>query len=218
MCSLCQCAVFVRLSSLSACSRYHCSLCHSLFFRCLFFVIICFLVSFCSLPLSILSLEFRKSQRAVENRENWRKLVEKSSVVPQRPSCLRDWCCWWHSLSVPSLSSSILCYCEVFVFVYSLSVFLLCHRLFSVSVEVFVFVYSLSVSLLCHRLFFVSVKSLSLSILCQCLFFVIVYSLSAWSLCLTNWSTNNFIYLAVLVSDTRISRWWRHIVMYSSLW
>ena len=30
-------------------------------------------------------LEFGRSQRAVENRENWRKLVAKSSVVPQRP-------------------------------------------------------------------------------------------------------------------------------------
>ena len=36
------------------------------------------------------SLEFAKSQRAVENREKWRKLVAKSSVVPQRPSRLRD--------------------------------------------------------------------------------------------------------------------------------
>ena len=35
-------------------------------------------------------LEFAKSQRAVENREKWRKLVVKSSVVPQRPSWLRD--------------------------------------------------------------------------------------------------------------------------------
>ena len=31
-------------------------------------------------------LEFAKSQRAVENRDKWRKLVAKSSVVPQRPS------------------------------------------------------------------------------------------------------------------------------------
>ena len=30
-------------------------------------------------------LEFAKSQRAVENTEKWRKLVAKSSVVPQRP-------------------------------------------------------------------------------------------------------------------------------------
>ena len=29
------------------------------------------------------SLEFAKSQRAVENREEWRKLIVKSSVVPQ---------------------------------------------------------------------------------------------------------------------------------------
>ena len=35
-------------------------------------------------------LECAKSQRAVENREKWRKLVVKSSVVPQRPSRLRD--------------------------------------------------------------------------------------------------------------------------------
>ena len=28
-------------------------------------------------------LEFAKSQRAVENREKWRKLVAKSSVVPK---------------------------------------------------------------------------------------------------------------------------------------
>ena len=32
-------------------------------------------------------LEFGKSQRAVENREKWRKLVAKLSVVPQRPCC-----------------------------------------------------------------------------------------------------------------------------------
>ena len=30
-------------------------------------------------------LEFAKSQRAVENREKWRKLVVKSSVIPERP-------------------------------------------------------------------------------------------------------------------------------------
>ena len=35
-------------------------------------------------------LEFSKSQRAVENREKWRKLVAKSSVVLQRSSWLRD--------------------------------------------------------------------------------------------------------------------------------
>ena len=31
-------------------------------------------------------LEFTKSKRAMENREKWRKLVAKLSVVPQRPS------------------------------------------------------------------------------------------------------------------------------------
>ena len=35
-------------------------------------------------------LEFAKSQRAVETRKKWRKLVAKSSAVPQRPSRLRD--------------------------------------------------------------------------------------------------------------------------------
>ena len=35
-------------------------------------------------------LEFGMSQRAVENKEKWRKLVAKSSLVPQRPSRLRD--------------------------------------------------------------------------------------------------------------------------------
>ena len=34
--------------------------------------------------------EFGKSQRAVENREKWRKLAAKLSVVPQQPSRLRD--------------------------------------------------------------------------------------------------------------------------------
>ena len=35
-------------------------------------------------------LEFAKCQGAVENREKWRKLVVKSSVVPKQPSQLRD--------------------------------------------------------------------------------------------------------------------------------
>ena len=35
-------------------------------------------------------LEFGRSQKAVEKREKWRKLVTKSSVVPQRPWRLRD--------------------------------------------------------------------------------------------------------------------------------
>ena len=45
-------------------------------------------------------LEFGKSQRAVENREKWRTLVAKSSVVLQRPSRLRDWWRWWWCLWV----------------------------------------------------------------------------------------------------------------------
>ena len=49
-------------------------------------------------------LEFGKSQRAVENREKWRKLVAKSSVVPQRPSRLRDWWRWWWFRSQASSS------------------------------------------------------------------------------------------------------------------
>ena len=53
-------------------------------------------------------LEFGKSQRAVENSEKWRKLVAKSSVVPQRPKCHKFcdkmssqtkanviWLTWW---------------------------------------------------------------------------------------------------------------------------
>ena len=35
-------------------------------------------------------LEFAKSQRAVENREKWRKLDVQLSVVPQLPLQLRD--------------------------------------------------------------------------------------------------------------------------------
>ena len=34
--------------------------------------------------------EFSRSQSAVENREKWRKLVAKSSVVPQQPSRFKD--------------------------------------------------------------------------------------------------------------------------------
>ena len=35
-------------------------------------------------------LEFAASKRAVGNREKWRKLVVKSSVVPQRPPRFKD--------------------------------------------------------------------------------------------------------------------------------
>ena len=76
------------------------------------------------LPLVVATtgLEFGKSQRAVENREKWRKLVAKSSVVPQRPWRLRDWWWWWvatiiswlfwcwYVLSVSSSSSSSISY------------------------------------------------------------------------------------------------------------
>ena len=45
-------------------------------------------------PHQEIGLEFGKSQRAAENREKWRKLVVKSSVVPQRFLWLRDrWKC-----------------------------------------------------------------------------------------------------------------------------
>ena len=49
-------------------------------------------------------LEFTKFKWAVETREKWRKLVAKSSVVPQWPSRLRDrW--WWWSCSLVGLSN-----------------------------------------------------------------------------------------------------------------
>ena len=48
-------------------------------------------------------LEFAKSPRAVENREKLRKLVAKSSVVPRRPSRLRD---RWDDDVLVSLSRS----------------------------------------------------------------------------------------------------------------
>ena len=43
-------------------------------------------------------LALARSQRAVENREKWRKLVAKSSVVPQRPLRLRDRWRWKYSI------------------------------------------------------------------------------------------------------------------------
>ena len=54
-------------------------------------------------------LEFAKSQTAVKNSENRRKLVVKSSVVPQWPSWLRDrWWWWWSCMInlVPSVNES----------------------------------------------------------------------------------------------------------------
>ena len=35
-------------------------------------------------------LEFTRSQRAVEDKGKWKKLVAKSSVVPQQPSRLKN--------------------------------------------------------------------------------------------------------------------------------
>ena len=52
-------------------------------------------------------LEFGKSQRAIENRGKWRKLVSKSSVVPQRPSRLRDWWWWWWWICITSQNSPL---------------------------------------------------------------------------------------------------------------
>ena len=50
-------------------------------------------------------LEFVKSQRAVENRGKWRKLVAKSSMVPQWPSRLRNR--WWRRYSGSNLGGSV---------------------------------------------------------------------------------------------------------------
>ena len=52
-------------------------------------------------------LEFGRSQRAVENGDQWRKLAAKSSVVPKRPSRLRDWWWWWWHITV-TVSSVVL--------------------------------------------------------------------------------------------------------------
>ena len=63
-------------------------------------------------------LEFAKSQRAVENREKWRKLVVKSSVVPQDFSQLRDrwWWWWWYISHRKTINTEVIlivnvCYC-----------------------------------------------------------------------------------------------------------
>ena len=48
-------------------------------------------------------LELAKSQRAVENREEWRKLVMNSSVVHQQPSQLRD---RWGEMREPTYTST----------------------------------------------------------------------------------------------------------------
>ena len=71
------------------------------------------------------------SQRAVDDREKWRKLVVKSSVVPQRPAKLRDRWWWWtekkhtknslfenvvHVLILVCLKYSLYCYCSLLPF------------------------------------------------------------------------------------------------------
>ena len=48
----------------------------------------------------------QRAERAVENREEWRKLVVKSYVVPQRPSGLRD---WWGEVIFFLASAILLC-------------------------------------------------------------------------------------------------------------
>ena len=58
-------------------------------------------------------LEFAKSQRAVENREKWRKKVVKSSVVPLWPLHLRNrwwWWCWWFVECLPCLVDGLPCF------------------------------------------------------------------------------------------------------------
>ena len=51
-------------------------------------------------------VELAKSQKAVENREKWRKLDVKSSVVPQWPSRLRDRWWWWKTVVKKTCSLS----------------------------------------------------------------------------------------------------------------
>ena len=73
-----------------------------------------------------------KSQRTVNDREKWRKLVVKSFVVPQLPSQLRNrwWWWWWtkkkkknfllenvvHILTLLCLKYSLYCYCSLLPF------------------------------------------------------------------------------------------------------
>ena len=55
-------------------------------------------------------LKFSRSQRAAENREKWRKLVAKSSVVPQWPSRLKDrWWWWWITQHCACCHQSVTC-------------------------------------------------------------------------------------------------------------
>ena len=49
----------------------------------------------------------RQAWRAMENWENWRKLVAKSLLVPQWPSRLRDWWWWWWWLTMLELLTMV---------------------------------------------------------------------------------------------------------------
>ena len=60
----------------------------------------------CFVCLLVLGLEFAQSQRAMENREKWRELVVKSSVVPQLPPRLRDRWRWRRKARLPHRSYS----------------------------------------------------------------------------------------------------------------
>ena len=65
-----------------------------------------------------IGLEFAESQRAVGNREKWKNLVVKPSVVPQRPLRLRDRC-WWCTASNTSAHLSIIhIMCALYMYVF----------------------------------------------------------------------------------------------------
>ena len=58
-------------------------------------------------------LEFTKSQRVMDNREKWRRLVVKSSVVHQRPSRLRD---RWNEMRIIKATICLLVWSVVTVY------------------------------------------------------------------------------------------------------
>ena len=64
-------------------------------------------------------LEFAKSQGATENREKWRKLVLKSSVMPQWPSQLRDRWWWFLYLYIGHIINVKLCMMVVLMELYT---------------------------------------------------------------------------------------------------
>ena len=74
-------------------------------------------------------LEFGRSQRAVENRGKWRKLVAKSSVVPQQPSQLRKrwwWWWWWWWWWRYSCRSSLTFFFHIFACIIKAIILLFC--------------------------------------------------------------------------------------------